>query len=456
MNITNQVTELRAYFNTGHTHSLDWRQKQLAGIERFLKEHETDIEQALYQDMGRPQLEAFTGDIATLQAEIKLIRKKLASWLKPERVKSTLAVQPGKCFIYREPYGVVLIIAPWNYPIQLSVNPLIGAIAAGNCAILKPSELAPSSSHLLANILPNYLDKQAIQVIEGGVPETTDLLAEHFDYIFYTGNTTVGRIVMEAAAKHLTPVTLELGGKSPCIVDKDIDLDMAARRILFGKFYNAGQTCVAPDYLLVHEEIEEALITCLQQTLQNFYGKNPEKSADFGRIINTRHHQRLMKLIQDSGEIVTGGIANENEKYIAPTILRNVNTDSPIMREEIFGPILPILKVKNIDEAINFINSRAKPLALYFFTNNKNLREQVLSKTSSGGACINHTTLQLVVPSLAFGGIGDSGMGAYHGKASLETFSHKKSVLIKPLALDVPIIYPPYKLDRKKWLRWLM
>ena len=454
--ITNQAVQLRTYFNSGHTRSLEWRQQQLAGIEQFLKQHETDIEQALYQDMGRPSLEAFTGDIATLRSELKLARKKLPSWLKPEKVKSTLAVQPGKSYIYREPFGVVLIIAPWNYPIQLSVNPLIGAIAAGNCVVLKPSELAPASSKLLANVLPNFLDKQAIKVIEGGVAETTALLAEKFDYIFYTGNTTVGRVVMEAAAKHLTPLTLELGGKSPCIVDKDVDLDLASRRILFGKFFNAGQTCVAPDYLLVHEDIEEALLNRLKQTLHAFYGDNPEKSPDFGRIINTRHHQRLMKILQGSGEIVTGGTANENQRYIAPTILRNVTSDSPIMREEIFGPILPVLKVKNIEEAIRFINARAKPLALYLFSNNQTLKTKVLTETSSGGACVNHTTLQLTVPALAFGGVGESGMGAYHGKASFETFTHKKSVLMKPLAFDVPIIYPPYKKIWKKWLGWLI
>lgn len=454
--ISQKITQLRAHFNNGRTRPLEYRQKQLAGLAAFLKEKETEIEQALYQDMGKPVLEAFTGDIATLNAELSFVRKKLSSWAKPEKVPTSLAAQPGKSLIYREPYGVVLIIAPWNYPMQLSLNPLIGAIAAGNCAVLKPSELAPATSALLAKYLPMYTDNDCIKVIEGGVTETSALLTEHFDYIFYTGNGTVGRIIMEAAAKHLTPVTLELGGKSPCIVDQDLDLEVAAKRILFGKFYNAGQTCVAPDYVLVHENIEEQLLQTMKKTLLEFYGENPQKSPDLARIINQRHHQRIMKLLPNSGDIFIGGDSDENQRYIAPTILRNVPMNAPIMQEEIFGPVLPILKVKNIDQAIEYINKQPKPLALYLFSNNKKVKNQVLEQTSSGGACINHATLQLIVPSLPFGGVGASGMGAYHGKASYDTFSHKKSVLIKPTKIDISLIYPPYKKSTKKWLRWLI
>lgn len=454
--ISQQVNQLRTSFNSGRTRPLKYRQEQLAGISRFLKERESEIETALYEDMGRPTLEAFTGDIASLNAELKFFQKNLVSWIKPERVSTALAAQPGKSLIYREPYGVALIISPWNYPIQLSLNPLIGAIAAGNCAVVKPSEIAPATSALLAKFLPMYIDSECVQVVEGGVPETTALLAEYFDYIFYTGNGVVGRIVLEAAAKHLTPVTLELGGKSPCIVDEDTDLDITARRILFGKFYNAGQTCVAPDYILVKETIENKLLDKLKQTLQEFYGENPQKSPDLGRIINVRHQQRLLKLMKSSGNVFVGGESDESERYIAPTILHNVPVNAAIMQEEIFGPILPVLKVKNIEEAITFINSKPKPLALYLFSNNKATQKQVLERTSSGGVCINHTTLQLIVPTLPFGGIGASGMGAYHGKTSYETFSHKKSVLIKPFQFDISLIYPPYKKSRKKWLRWLI
>lgn len=456
ISIPNTVEHLRSFFNNGSTRPLKYRLQQLNGIAQFLKEKEIDIEQALFKDMGRPSLEAFTGDIATLNAEIKFAQKHLAKWMKPERVRSILAIQPGKSLIYREPYGVILIIAPWNYPIQLSLNPLVGAVAAGNCAIVKPSELVPATSALLANVLPKYIDNDCIQIIEGGVPETTALLAEKFDYIFYTGNPSVGRIVMQAAAQNLTPVTLELGGKSPCIVDQDTDLDVAARRILFGKFYNAGQTCVAPDYVLAHEKIENELIEQLTRNLKKFYGDNPQKSPDLARIINDHHYQRLIKIMNGSGEIVTGGVGNENERYISPTILRNVSVNAPIMQEEIFGPILPILKVKNIDEAIAFVNARPKPLALYIFSNNNKIKERILTKTSSGSACVNHTTLQLIVPSLPFGGVGNSGMGAYHGKTSFDTFTHKKSVLKKPISFDLPITYPPYKKSTKKWLRWLI
>lgn len=454
--ISNTLTDLRSYFNSGRTRPLKYRLQQLQGIAQFLKEKESDIEQALFKDMRRPALEAFTGDIATLAAEIKYTQKNLSKWIKPERVPSILAIQPGKSFIYREPYGVVLIIAPWNYPIQLSLNPLVGAIAAGNCAIVKPSELAPATSTLLANELPKYVDDNSIQIIEGGITETTALLAEQFDYIFYTGNPSVGRIVMTAAAKHLTPITLELGGKTPCIVDENTDLDVTARRILFGKFYNAGQTCVAPDYVLVHEKVETPLLEHLKTNLKKFYGNNPENSPDLARIINDRHYQRLMKIINNSGEIVIGGVGNESERYISPTILRNVPANAPVMQDEIFGPILPILKVKNMDEAIAFVNAQPKPLALYLFTNNSTIKDKILEKTSSGGVCINHTTLQLIVPALPFGGVGNSGMGAYHGKTSFETFTHKKSVLMKPFSFDLPITYPPYKKSTKKWLRWLI
>ena len=410
----------------------------------------------LHRDVGKPALEAFTAEIAFTARELALVQKKLPAWVRPQRVATPLFALPGKSLIQHDPLGVVLIIAPWNYPLQLSIGPLIGAIAAGNCAVLKPSEVAPATSTLLATFLPQYVDGDCVQVVEGAVPETTALLAERFDHIFYTGNGTVGRIVMEAAARQLTPVTLELGGKSPCIVEPSADLDVAARRILWGKFYNAGQTCVAPDYVLAHEAIEEKLVALLKRTLTEFYGDDPRRSPDFGRIVNVRHLHRLQKLLPGSGEIVVGGTAAEEERYLAPTILRNVSADAPVMADEIFGPILPVLRVKGLEEAIAFVNARPKPLALYLFTTDADVQARVLERTSSGGVAVNHTTLHVAVSSLPFGGVGASGMGAYHGKATFETFSHRKSVLVKSNWLDLRLIYPPYDDKKKKWLRRLV
>ena len=352
--------------------------------------------------------------------------------------------------------GVVLIISPWNYPINLTLIPLIGALASGNCVVIKPSEIAPATSRLLRTELSKYIDNDSLAIIEGGVAETNALLSEKFDHIFYTGNGNVGRIVMTAAAKNLTPVTLELGGKSPCIVDQYTNLDVAARRIVWGKFSNAGQTCIAPDYILAHESIENELLEKMKNTIYAFYGENPKTSIDYGRIINTNHYQRLMKLLAGSGDIYIGGIGDEKERYIAPTILRNVPTDAPVMAEEIFGPILPVLKIKNIDQAIAFINARPKPLSLYLFSSDREIRKRVIANTSSGSVCINFPMLQMTVPALPFGGVGASGIGAYHGKATFETFTHYKSVLIKPTWVDLSILYPPYTAKYARLIRWLM
>jgi aldehyde dehydrogenase (NAD+) len=451
-----RVARLRSSFNSGRTRPLEYRLEQLAGLARFLKEREHEIEQAIHSDLGRPALEVYSSEVAFIASELALVRKKLASWMKPQRVPTSLVGQPGKSLIYREPLGVVLIIGPWNYPLQLVLVPLLGAIAAGNCAIVKPSELAPATSALLAARLNEYVDPQCAQIIEGGVAEATELLGERFEHIFYTGNGAVGRIVMEAAAKNLTPVSLELGGKSPCIVDRQTDLAVASRRIVWGKFYNAGQTCVAPDYVLVHQAAHEALLSHMKETVRDFFGADPRSSADYGRIVNTRHHRRLLKLIPGSGELVTGGTADENDRYIAPTILRDVPADAPIMADEIFGPILPVLAVRDIENAIAFVNERPKPLALYVFSNDPLVQQTVLERTSSGGVTVNHTLIHLAVPSLPFGGVGPSGMGAYHGRATFETFSHRKSVLVKPTWIDPSIFYPPYNNFKKKWIRRIL
>jgi aldehyde dehydrogenase (NAD+) len=447
------VAGLRRSFAGGLTRPLEYRLRQLEGLTRFLRDREAEIERALHDDMARPAFEVYPAEIAMVASEISLARKKLRSWVKPQRVSTALVGQPGKSRIYREPLGVVLIIGPWNYPIQLLMLPLVGAIAAGNCAVVKPSELAPATSALLASRLPEYVDEACARIVEGGVAETTELLAEQFDHIFYTGNGTVGRIVLEAAAKHLTPVTLELGGKSPCIVDQHADLDVAARRIVWGKFYNAGQTCVAPDYVLAHEAIEDALVARMKQAIRDFFGDDPRSRPDFGRIVNARHHRRLIKLLEGGGEVVAGGDADEADRYIAPTILRDVPPNAAVMADEIFGPILPVLRTKNVDEAIAMVNARPKPLALYLFTNDRTVEANVIERTSSGGVTVNHTLLHVTIPALPFGGIGPSGMGAYHGRATFETFSHKKAVLFKPTWLDPWFFYPPYNHAKKKWVR---
>lgn len=450
------VAELRATFDTGRTRPLGWRQAQLDGLGRLLTEQEEAICQALGEDLGKPRLEAYASEIGTLIKDLRHARKHLAGWMRPERASTPLFAQPGRSRIYKDPLGVVLIISPWNYPINLLLAPLVGALSAGNAVLLKPSEVAASTSALMARLLPRYLDPHAVRVIEGGVPETTKILEQRFDHIFYTGNGTVGRIVMAAAAKHLTPVTLELGGKSPTYVDRTADLEVTARRLVWGKFFNTGQTCVAPDYVLAHAEVHDALLERMKATVQRFYGADAQASASYGRIINARHHDRLMRLIDDEAKVVTGGQGDRESRYIAPTILRDVDPDAPVMQDEIFGPILPVLRVSGVDEAIGFINARPKPLALYVFAEDDKVSEAVLTRTSSGGAVVNHVVLHLGSPELPFGGVGESGMGAYHGAASFDTFTHRKSVLKKPFAVDPPLLYPPYDGAKVKWLRRLV
>ncbi len=454
--IPDMVADLRATFDRGRTRTLPWRLAQLDACRRMLREQRDAICAALAEDLGRPAFEAWSAEVAALEKELDHIHKHLAGWVKPERVSAPLVLQPGRARIYKDPLGVVLIIAPWNYPFQLLISPLLGAIAGGNCAVLKPSEVSSATSALIAKIVPRYFDTSAIRVLEGGVPETTKVLEQRFDHIFYTGNGRVARIVMAAAAKHLTPVTLELGGKSPTYVDRSADLDVTARRIMWGKLYNAGQTCVAPDYVLAHADIHDALLDKMVQVVREFHGPDSQKSPDFGRIVNDRHHGRLTGLLEGAGTVVLGGESDAAERYLAPTILRDVPHDAPVMQEEIFGPILPVLKVADVDEAIGFINARPKPLAMYIFTDDRRPRDALLERTSAGGAVVNHVILHLVAPDLPFGGVGESGMGAYHGRASFDTFTHHKSVLMKPFAIDPPLLYPPYDATKQKWLSRLI
>lgn len=449
------VSKLRAAFKTGKTRSLAWRMEQLDALKRMLIDNQEHIIDAIAADLGKPRFEAFTTEVGFLLSEIEHTQKHLAKWMKPTKVKTSVVVQPASSRIYKEPLGVTLVIGAWNYPLQLSIGPAIGAIAAGNCVVVKPSEVSQNTSAIINGLLPQYLDSDCVRVVEGGIPETTDLLEQKWDYIFYTGNGTVGRIIMTAAAKHLTPVTLELGGKSPTIVDETADLKVTARRIIWGKFTNAGQTCVAPDYILVHERVHDELIAEFKSAIGEFYGDDPKSSTDYGRIINERHCKRLIGLLE-SGTVAHGGEHDISEKFIAPTLMTGVDGDSAIMAEEIFGPILPILKVASIDEAIDFVNERAKPLALYVFAKSKARAKQVIRQTSSGGGSINHVWMHLAVPGLPFGGVGESGMGAYHGHHSFDLFSHKKSILDKPTFVDPSLVYPPYGDFKKNIIKRLL
>ncbi|MEQ8753788.1 MAG: aldehyde dehydrogenase [Coleofasciculus sp. G1-WW12-02] len=439
--VTDIIRKQRDFFATLQTKDVKWRMEQLKRLKQAVVDDQEAIINAVKADLGRPEFEAYF-EIAAI-TEINYAIKHLKSWVKPKKVAVGLEQFPASAKIYPEPLGVVLIISPWNYPFQLLISPLVGAIAAGNCAILKPSEISTHTSAAIANLIHKTFDPAYIALVEGDADTSKALLAEKFDHIFFTGGTAIGKIVMEAAAKHLTPVTLELGGKSPCIVDADTDLKDTAKRITWGKYLNAGQTCIAPDYLLVDRRIKSDLLTEVQKCVTDFYGQETEKSPDYARIISHRHFDRLVSMLKD-GEIVIGGQTRPEDKYIAPTVIDGVSWDSPIMEEEIFGPILPVLEYSNFNDAIAQINARPKPLALYLFSKDKHKQQQVLQQTSSGGVCLNDTVMQFGVTTLPFGGVGDSGMGNYHGKASFDTFSHFKSVLKKGFWFDLNWRYPPY------------
>lgn len=436
------IQKQRAYYSTGVTKSLSFRQTQLTKLKNAIQSRQTQIIEALAQDLGKPTFEAYF-ELAVLQ-DISYAQKKLPQWIKPKSVNTGIELFPSRAKIQPEPLGVVLIIGPWNYPFSLMISPLIGAIASGNCTVLKPSEIAPHTSAVVTELIANTFSPEYIAIQEGGVETAQELLTAKFDHIFFTGGTKIGQIVMEAAAKNLTPVTLELGGKSPCIVDQDIDIKETAKRIIWGKFINAGQTCIAPDYLLVDSTIKPDLISAMKTCIKEFFGENPANSPDFARIINLKQFYRLESLLND-GKIIIGGETNPEDKYIAPTILDQVDITAPIMQEEIFGPILPVLEYQNLEEAIAFVNEKPKPLALYFFSRNKDKQAQIIAQTSSGGVCLNETIMHVGVTELPFGGVGDSGIGAYHGKASFDTFSHYKSILSRPFWGDLNWRYPPYQ-----------
>ena len=454
-NIAHIVSTLRATYNSGKTRPLAWRKQQLEALVRMMEDNEAAFSAALKADLGKPDVEGFITDIAFVTSEVKAMIKNLKKWNKPQRVPTPIVAMPAKSQLIPEPLGVVLVIAPWNYPIQLLLVPAAGAIAAGNTVVMKPSEVSAETSALLAQLVPKYLDTSAVALVEGSVPETTALLDQHFNHIFYTGNGTVGRIVMAAAAKNLTPVTLELGGKSPVIVDSSANIKVAARRVAWGKFINAGQTCVAPDYVLVDKTVEQPFIEQLKIALNDFYGSDPHASESYARIVSDRHFTRLTGLMK-SGTSVIGGESNASDKYIAPTVLTDVSLDSPIMQEEIFGPVLPVITVSNSDEAIRYVATHDHPLALYVFAEKQSVINDVLSRTTAGGVTVNGTIMHLTSPHLPFGGVGESGMGGYHGISGVRLFQHMKPVLSRGTKLDPSLAYPPYTARKAKIFRKIL
>ncbi|WP_049368534.1 aldehyde dehydrogenase [Staphylococcus epidermidis] len=444
--IRDKFNNSKAFFNTHKTKNLKFRKQQLKLLSKNIKNHENELLDALYKDLGKSKVEAYATEIGMLLKSIKLMRKELKNWSKTKQTDTPLYLFPTKSYIKKEPYDTVLIIGPFNYPVQLVFEPLIGAIAAGNTAIVKPSELTPHVAIVIKDIIEDTFDEAYVSVVEGGIEETQTLLSLPFDYMFFTGSEKVGKIVYEAAARKLIPVTLELGGKSPVIVDDTANIKVASERISFGKFTNAGQTCVAPDYILVQRKVKNDLIKALKKTITEFYGENIEKSPDFGRIVNQKHFNRLNDLIQiHKDNVVFGGNSSKEDLYIEPTLLDNITNDNKIMKEEIFGPILPIITYDNFDEVLEIIQSKSKPLSLYLFSEDENMTHRVVEELSFGGGAINDTLMHLANPNLPFGGVGSSGIGQYHGKYSFDTFSHMKSYTFKSTRLESSLFFPPYK-----------
>ncbi len=452
--IQDLIQSQRLFFTEHITREIPFRLCALDRLQEGIRKYEPELTEALRNDLGKSAFESYASEIGLILREIKSAKKHLAGWSKEKKCPTPLFMAGSKSFVHPEPYGVVLIIAPWNYPVQLTLSPLIGAIAAGNCAIVKPSPDAPCTSDVLTRLIDECFESEYIAVTATDAHTTEMLLQERFDYIFYTGGVRFGKSVMEAAARHLTPVTLELGGKSPCIVDDDADLPVAARRIVWGKLLNCGQTCVAPDYLMVHSSIKDRLIDAIRQEIARQYGEDPRLSPDYPRIVNRRHIDRLLPLLKD-GDIVCGGTADPDERYIAPTLIENVRPGSPLLTDEIFGPILPVIPFDDIDDCVEYINTHEKPLALYYFTRSKKRARYMIQHTSSGGVCINDTISHVVNSDLPFGGIGNSGIGQYHGRYSFETFSHPKSVVKTTTAFNIGLKFAPYAQKLRTLKKWL-
>lgn len=445
------INAQRAFFKSGETLPFRFRRDQLKKLRKAIVEREQAICEALFQDFRKPHFEGYATEIGVVLSEIDLFLKNLEGWMKPQSVSASLLNFPSSDSIHSDPYGVSLIVGPWNYPFQLAINPLVGAIGGGNCAVIKPSELTPHTSELVAELVADTFDPTYITVVQGGIPVSQVLLEQQWDHIFFTGSVRVGKIVAMAAAKHLTPHILELGGKSPCIVDETADIKLAARRIVWGKFLNGGQTCIAPDYILAQRSIKDELLRQMKQVITDFYGENPQLSPDFPRIINEKNFERVSSFLED-GVVFYGGKTDVSDHYISPTILDEVQWEDNVMLEEIFGPVLPVLTFDTLDEAIGQITARPKPLSLYLFSRRSRRQEKILNETTAGGMCINDVVTHYVNAKLPFGGVGSSGSGAYHGKYSFDAFTHKKSVSKKGNWLDVPLRYPPYE-GKLEWVK---
>ncbi|XP_041672622.1 aldehyde dehydrogenase family 3 member B1 [Cheilinus undulatus] len=451
------VDRLRSAFSSGVTLPEEFRRAQLMKLMSMVKENEEAIVEALHKDLRKPKFETILSEIEMVTNDLHYTINNFSTWMKPEYVGKNLATKLDTCFVRREPLGVVLIIGAWNYPLQLLVLPLLGAIAAGNCAVIKPSEVSSAADSLIAELVPKYLSQDCYAVVRGGAEETKALLQNRFDHIFYTGSQTVARSILQAASVHLTPVTLELGGKCPCFIYGRVDITAAARRLIWAKFFNAGQSCVAPDYVLCTAAIRDALLPELRQALEEFYGKETQTCPDFCRIVSPRHWTRLTELLKKTGgKVVVGGESNEEDKYIAPTVVVDVLEDDALMQEEIFGPILPILTVESLQKGIDLINRKERPLALYVFSDESSIVNTVLEKTKSGGFCSNDGIVHMTLPTLPFGGIGSSGWGSYHGRWGFETFSHRRACMLRGWALERlnSLRYPPYTDNKLSWLRW--
>ena len=454
MNYEELIKEQRAFFNNRTTGDISFRKQSLTALQKAIRKYEKELSEALRKDLGKAPFESYMTEIGFILSEIRHTLKHLDKWAAAKRCKTPLFLFGSTSHTRPEPYGIVLILSPWNYPVQLLLAPLVGAIAAGNCAILKPSPRTVHTNHILGKLISETFPPQYIAFLETDNRQTDNLLKQHFDYIFYTGGVAFGKRIMMAAAKNLTPVTLELGGKSPCIVDNDAHIQIAARRIVWGKYLNCGQTCVAPDYIFVHREVKDKLITALQAEIERQYGKSPQESPDYPRIISQDHFYNLLLLLKQ-GHIVAGGKYDDKDLYIAPTVISGILPENRIMSEEIFGPILPLLDFDDIDNVIDYVNNQEKPLALYYFGQNKKKARYVLQNTSSGGACINDVVTHVANTHLPFGGGGSSGTGAYHGKYSFDTFSHTRSIVQSTTRFNIGMKFAPYD-GKLKWLKKIM
>lgn len=443
IDIPNLLKSQRAFFKTGKTLEVPYRIEKLIQLRDLIEEQETQICDALYKDFKKPVFESVLSETGFIISELDYLIKRLKKWAKPEKISSSWTNFPSSDYIYSIPYGTCLIIAPWNYPFQLAISPLMGAIAAGNTVVLKPSELAPHTSQILTDILTKIFEPELVFAVQGGVPVSEALLEEHWDYVFFTGSVPVGRIVAKAIAHNLTPSTLELGGKNPCIIHRSAKVALAAKRIVWGKFLNAGQTCIAPDYILIDSAIKEAFLDAVQKEITSAYGNTPEHSEDYARIINSKNFDRLIDLL-DAEKCVVGGKMNREDLFISPTVVNEPALDSKIMEDEIFGPILPVISYSSETKINSVISTYAKPLALYVFSEDNSFSEKILENYSFGGGAINDVLVHVVNKNLPFGGVGNSGKGAYHGKHTFDTFSHKKSITKRGTWLDVPLRYAPY------------